>query len=306
MVTQDTSTLQQVSEGLAAAVERAAASTVLVSARRRIPASGVVWPGEGLVVTADHVIESEDGIAVGLPDDSEVSAQLVGRDPGSDLAVLRIDGGSSEPAELASEGTTKVGHLVLAVGRPAKGGPQASLGVVGAVGGPWRSRRGTQVEGYIRSDATFYPGFSGGPLVDAEGRVAGINTSGFRGGQGLTIPAAAVTKVVELLRTQGRIRRAYLGIGSQAIPLPDVLAKAAGGERQSALLVTSVEGGSPADRGGMLVGDILIGVEGVPVQDTEDLQSGLGPERVGVPVQVNVLRGGTPRDQGGNVSGGRG
>src|SRR5690606_28341011 len=210
----------QVSEGLAGAVERVAPAIVLVSARRRIPASGVAWSADGLIVTADHVIESEDDITVGLPDDREAAAKLVGRDPSSDLAVLRVEDAGLSAAELAPEGETRVGHLALAVGRPSKGGVQASFGVVSAVGGPWRTRGGTQIDGFLRTDTTFFPGFSGGPLVDAQGRVAGINSSRFGRGQGLTIPSASVGRIVEALVQQGRIRRAYLGIGSQVVRLP--------------------------------------------------------------------------------------
>lgn len=295
MVSNETSTLEQVSDGLAAAVERAAASTVLVNARRRIPASGVIWAADGLIVTADHVIEDEDEITVGLADDREVEARLVGRDPGSDLAALRVDATDLHAAEPAPEGATKVGHLVLAVGRPTRGGVQASVGVVSAIGGAWRSRRGGQIEGSLRSDTTFYPGFSGGPLVDVQGRVAGINSSRSRPGQGLTIPSAAVAKIVEMLVTQGRVRRAYLGIGSQVVRLPEALA-AKLEEQETGLLILSIEPESSAAGAGMLIGDILIGMEGEPVRGTEDLQAMLGSERVGTTVRLAVLRGGEPHE----------
>jgi S1-C subfamily serine protease len=227
MTTNNGPALRQLSDGLAEAVGRAAASTVLVSARRHIPATGVAWGGDGLIVTADHVIETEDDITVGLPDGREAQAQLVGRDPSSDLALLRVEGIDLPAAELAPEGSVKVGNLALAVGRPTRDGVQASLGTVSAIGGPrwtagmlrpmrghWRGRgRGqSQIEGYLRTDMTFFPGFSGGPLVDVEGRTVGINVSLIGGphmfrfareafGQGLTIDAGSVTKVVDLLRT---------------------------------------------------------------------------------------------------------
>jgi S1-C subfamily serine protease len=288
----ESTSLQQVSDGLAAAVERAGASTVLVSARRRIPASGVVW-ADGLIVTADHVIENEDDITIGLPDGREVQAQLVGRDPSSDLALLRVEGGGLTPAELAPAGATKVGHFVLAVGRPTRGGVQASGGVVSAAGGPWRRRHrhGAQVDSLLRSDTTFYPGFSGGPLVDAQGRVVGINSSAFGRGRGLTIEAEAVTKVVEVLRAHGRVRRAYLGIASQGVRLPEALAVQLE-DQQTGLLVLNVEPGTPAAAAGLLVGDILVGIEGAAVRDADDLQEALGPERVGASVRLQLLRGG--------------
>ena len=290
-------TLQQVSEGLAAAVERGGASTVLVDARRRFPASGVVW-GEGLVVTADHVIENEEAITVGLPDGATVSAQLVGRDPGSDLALLRVEGvgieGAPVPAAtLAPDGSARVGQLVLAVGRPAKGGVQASLGVVSAVGGPWRTRRGGRIEGYLRTDTTFFPGFSGGPLVDAEGRVVGVDISLPRGG--ITITAKSVSAVVEALRAHGRVRRAYLGIASQQVRLPEALA-ATFGEQRTGLLIVNVEADTPAAAAGLLVGDIVVTIEGTPVRDAEELRDALGPDRVGVTVRLALVRAGAPHD----------
>ena len=295
MTADGTSTLAQVSDELAAAVELAGASAVMVNARRRIPASGVVWSDDGLVVTSDHVIEREEEITVGLPDGEEAAAQLVGRDPGSDLAVLRVSAQGLHAAELAPEDATKVGHLVLAVGRPGRGGVQASIGVVSAVGGPWRGRRGRRIEGYLRSDTTFYPGFSGGPLVDARGRVAGINSSHFRPGQGLTVVSAAVSRVVEALVSHGRIQRAYLGIGSQVTHLPAPLAEKAGGQ-ETALLIVSVEEDSPAGRAALLVGDILTAIQGDAVRDTDELQAALGPERVGTAVRLGVLRGGEPQE----------
>lgn len=287
------SVLAQLSDALAAAVERAAASTVLVNARRRVPASGIVW-ADGVVVTADHVVEREDEITVGLPDGREVSATLAGRDPGSDLAVLRLTGSGGVAAERAPEGSARVGHLVLALGRPAPGGPMASLGVISAVGGPWRTFRGGQVDGYIRSDVTFYPGFSGGPLVDTSGRVVGINSSRLGRGAGLTVPAAAGGKVIETLLRQGRIRRGYLGIGSQPVRLPAALQARAG--QETGLLVVTVEPGSPADRGGLLIGDIVVQMAGAAVRDTEELQAQLGPDRVGQATPIIVLRGGVPRE----------
>ncbi len=291
MTTDSTLALQQHSDGLAAAVERAAGWTVMVGARRRIAASGLMWSADGLVVTADHVIEDEDGIVVGLPDGNEVQATLVGRDPGADLALLRVEGVATAPPELAPDGATRVGHLVLAVGRPAAGNAQASLGVASAIGGPWRSRSGTQVDGYLRSDTTFFPGFSGGPLVDVQGRVLGINSSRFRG-RGLTIAAAAVTKIVALLRDHGRVRRAYMGIASQGVRLP---AGVAGGQ-ETGLLLVNVEADSPAGRAGLVLGDVLIAIEGSPTRNAEDLQGLLGPERVGTTVRLQLLRGGAPHE----------
>ena len=299
----ESNTLAAVSDGLADAVERVAASVVTVGARRRIPATGVAWRRDGLIVTADHVIEREDDIRVRLPGAEEaVAAELVGRDPGTDLALLRVEA-ELTPAELTPEDAARIGQLVLAVGL-AGATPEASLGVLSGVGGWRRHRRGHRGHGgshgggtYLRSDVTMFPGFSGGPLVDAQGRVLGINTSGFRHASGITIPSATVSEVVETLAQHGRIRRAYLGIGSQLTRLPEAQTAKLDGELagiETGLLIVGIEDDSPAGAGGMLVGDILVGIEGSPLGRTEDLQEQLGSERVGVAIDLTVLRGGEP------------
>ncbi len=285
---------EALSLSLADAAEHAARWTVRVAARRRIGATGVAWTTEGVVVTADHVIESEDDVTVGLPDGSAVPAQVVGRDPGTDLAVLRLDGASLPAADHAPEGSVRVGQLALGLGRPGSS-IQASLGVVSALGGQWRTRRGRQIEGFVRSDVTFFPGFSGGPLIDVAGRLIGINTSRFGPAQGIAIPAAVAGRIIEVLLAKGRISRAYVGIGSQPVALPPALAARIAGQ-ESGLLVVSVEPSSPADVAGLLVGDILVGMSGVAIADAADLQSQLGPERVGEAAVLQVLRGGAPLD----------
>lgn len=289
------SPLPAVSDALADAVERAGGSTVLVDARRRLPASGVVWSSDGLIVTADHVLERDEEITVSIDGERRLQAELVGRDPGSDLAVIRVAPEGLTPAARAPEGSARVGHMVLAVGRPGAGGPQASLGVVSGVGGTWRSRSGLAIEGFLRSDTTFLPGFSGGPLVDVEGRVLGINSSRFRPGQGITIPVAAVATVVDLLLQGGRVRRAYLGVASQVARLPEALASQVDG-RETGLLVVNAEADSPAGQAGLQVGDIIVALEDAPIADTEDLQAQLGPERVGATVRLSILRGGELRE----------
>jgi S1-C subfamily serine protease len=167
----------------------------------------------------------------------------------------------------------------------------ASLGVVGAVGGPWRTFRGTEVEGYLRTDTTFYPGFSGGPLTDAQGRVVGMNSSRLGRGAGLTIPVAALERIVTDLLAGGKVRRAYLGISSQVAKLPSALSALVGG-RETGLLIVSVEQDSPADSGGVLIGDILVELAGQPIADTDALQEQLGPSRIGQATPASVLRGG--------------
>jgi S1-C subfamily serine protease len=284
--------LVQLSNDLAAAAEKAGAATLLVDARPRLPASGIAFAPD-LVLTAEHVVERQDGLRVTLPDGTELSASLAGRDPGSDLAVLRLEKAAATTAEPASG--AKIGQLVLALGRPSKDGIEASLGVVSAMGGPIRTPRGS-LEAYLRTDTTPYPGFSGGPLVDAEGKVVGLNTSGFGPGAALTIPAGIAWKIAAQLAEHGSIQRGYLGIRSQPVEVPAAARKALKREQPTGLLVVGVEDGSPAEAGGLMVGDILIGLDGAPVRDPDELFARLTGEAVGKNLPVEVLRGGQPRN----------
>jgi S1-C subfamily serine protease len=289
----DASVLVALSDAMANAVEKAGASTVMVNARQRFPASGVVFASD-LVLTANHVVERDEDITVGLPDGKEIRAQLAGRDPGSDLALLRLENGAGSPAERAPQ-DARVGQLVLAVGRPSLEGLQASLGIVSSVGGPVRSERGTLLEKYLRTDAIPYPGFSGGPLIDSDGRILGINTSGFGPGASLTIPVSIAWQSAETLRQHGKIRRGYLGVRSQGVDLSAAAKKQLGRDQGAGLLLVGVEENSPAEQGGLIVGDIIVGIRGVPVEHHDSLFNQLGADVVGKPTPIEVLRGGDLR-----------
>ena len=300
MATMETSggVLASVSDELAAAVERASRSIVAVHGRRRIPATGVVWR-DGVVVTADHVLEREEDVTVSASGEDQLETTVAGRDPGSDLAVLKITGATPSPATLAPAGSLKIGNLVLALGAGSGGGPSrvsASFGVVSAVGSTWRTARGGVVEGYIRPDLALYPGFSGGPLVDTEGRVVGVNSSHLARGQSIAIPTQAVTSTVEMLLTQGRVRRGYLGVTSQPVRLPAELQQKLGLQQESGLLVLGVESGSPADKGGLFMGDVIISLGGQRIADPQDLQAALGPNLVGQETRTVVLRAGEQKE----------
>jgi S1-C subfamily serine protease len=289
----DLSSLQSLSDALAQAVQKAGAATVMVNGRRRMPASGIAYAAN-LILTADHTIEREDDIPVLLPDGSQVSASLAGRDPGSDLAVLRLKQAAASIAEPATE-EARVGQLVLALGRPSEDGLQASLGIVSAVGGPVRTGRGGLLERFLRADAIPYPGFSGGPLVDAAGRVVGLNTSGLARGASLAIPAGLAWQVADSLAKHGSVRRGYLGVRSQPVELPAAQQGALGREQATGLLLVGVEQGSPAEAGGLMVGDIIVGIAGSPVGDPDELLARLVGQIVGQPAQIQVLRGGQPQ-----------
>lgn len=284
--------LIELSTAMANAVEKAGESTVLVDARRRLPASGIALSKE-LVLTASHVVEVDEGIQVTLPDGTELSAEIVGRDPGSDLALLKLEKASASPME--SDGDPRIGQLVLALGRPTSEGVQASLGVVSAIGGPTRTRRGGMLEKYIRTDAVPYPGFSGGPLIDADGKVVGINTSGLGHGNSVAIPIELAKKIADSLEKHGSVKRGYLGIRSQSVEVTAEAQKALGRDQAQGLLVVSLEEDSPAAEGGLMVGDIIVSLNGEPAETHDELMTLLTGEVVGVATPVEILRGGKPK-----------
>ena len=288
--------LQRLSDELAGAVQTAGAATVRVNARRRLPATGIVWASDDsgtLIVSANHVVERDDEITVVTHDGQELAAKLVGRDPSSDLAVLKVEGTTLAPATRAASGEAKVGALVLALGRA--GELAATIGIVSALGGPWEGGgRGRRFASLLSSDAPMFPGFSGGPLVDASGRVLGLLSSHLGRGQTLAIPNEEVERLVATLTTHGRVSRGYLGIGAQTVALPNAI-KAAVGQEHGLLLVT-VEDEGPAAQSGLTIGDIVIGIAAQPVQSLDDLRASLTPERIGQAITIRILRGGQPQE----------
>jgi len=289
------SELSTVSNQLADAVQAAGAWTVRVQARRGPPASGIALAAD-LVLTADHVVDPgrEDSIRIGLPDASEVGGSVVGRDPATDLAILRIASGSLTPAKAAA-GDPRTGSLALVVGRPGAE-PNASLGLITGVAGPARTRRGGMLERFIQVDAVLYPGFSGGPLVDADGAVLGMITSGLGfGGPAVAIPWALASQLAETIGKHGKVPRGYLGVGSQPVTLSPQAKELTGGQERGLLVVQVAEGG-PAATAGFLQGDILVRLDGTAVTNADDLQGLLGPNRVGSSVSASVVRGGELRD----------
>jgi S1-C subfamily serine protease len=280
--------LLSLSNELAGAVERIAPSIVAVNARRRLPSTGIHWR-PGFVVTAEHTVRAEDGLTVETPDGRSHPATLVGRDPGTDLAVLKIttdlDG---PPAPRGDDGALRVGHMVLALGY----GPRASWGVISALGPRWRTWRGGEIDRLVRLDLVLYPGFSGGPLVDAAGHVVGVNTSALARDSRLAVPVTTVGRVVDELLRQGHVSRGYLGIGMQPVRLPDGLRAALGLPGDGGLIVVTVEPDGPAARAGLLLGDVLVALDGVPTADLDDVQGRLGGDRIGTTVTALVVRAG--------------
>ena len=285
-------TLKEISSGIAGVVEQAGPSVVRIEAGRRFPGSGIVWAADGTIVTADHVIEQEDDIRVGLPDGQLVAATLAGRDPGTDLAVLRAQAsGLSVPSW--SDGAAKVGQLVVALARPGRT-VRARLGIISAVGEAWRTPMGGELDRYLEADMTPGFGFSGGMLVDTDGRVLGMNTAGLLRRAALTVPVPTLRKVVGMLLAHGKIRRGYLGIGAHPVRLPAGLEQQVG--QRVGLIVVSVEPGSPAERGGLGLGDVIVAVDGTLVRSHDDVAAQLTSEKVGASLRIRLVRGGAVKE----------
>src|ERR1700682_6097376 len=276
-------TLSDLSREIAELVGRLGSSVVRVDGRRGRPATGIIW-ADDLVLTADHVLEQEDAIQV-TGSQTTVKASVAGRDPGTDLALLRTEGLKGVPAARGRSTDIRPGHLVIALGQP--GDLQVTFGIVSGLSGSFRSWRGGQVESLIQTTAELLPGFSGGPLVDAEGRVIGINSWNFGRGVSRAVPVETAERVAESLKTHGRIRRAYLALAPQPARLTKALASQLG--RDSGLLVVTVETGGPAQKAGLLQGDTIVTIDGDSVRHLDELFGKLGRLEVGF---AAPLRGG--------------
>lgn len=280
------------SNDLAEIVERRGSSVVRVQSRR-MPGSGVVWSTDGVIVAASHSIEGEDGIEVGLADGGSVPAALVGRDPTTDVAVLRLStAGLSVPA-WADPAGVKVGNLVLALSRPGRS-VRASLGIVSVRGEAWRTPSGGLLDHYVETDLSRHPGFSGSLLVGATGEAIGLNTAGLLRGATLAISGPTLRRVVEALLAHGAVRRGFLGIGTYPVRLPAPLEQEAG--QPAALMLVSIEPGSPAEKAGLRLGDALLTFAGQALKHPSDLLGLLDAERIGSEVAVRLLRSGELRE----------
>jgi S1-C subfamily serine protease len=238
-------------------------------------------------------VESDDDIKIGLPDGEAVATELVGRDPTTDLALLRANVAGLAPLNWSATDDARVGNLVLALGRPGKT-VQATLGIVSAIGEGWRTRAGGHIDRHLQTDVVMYPGFSGGPLVDTAGNALGLNSSALLRGVTVSVPAPTIRNVVKALLEHGRVRRGYLGIGAQVARLPKGIAEQTG--QEAGLLLVSVEAGSPADRAGLVLGDTIVTLDGRPIRHQDDLLGALGADTVGGTVDAKILRGGEIKD----------
>jgi S1-C subfamily serine protease len=287
------STLLQLSDGLAGVVDAVGPSVVRVEGRSHLPSSGIVWSADGLVVTASHTVELDEHLRVGLADGRTVPATLAGRDPTTDVAVLRVDSAGLRIAEWDDASRARAGQLAVSLGRPGRT-IRAALGMLGAVAETWQAPTGARLDRYLQIDTPAPRGFSGGPLVTVDGRLLGMNTSRLLRGTTIALPAATLHRVVGALVAHGRIRRGYLGIGAHPVRLPAGARQEFG--QEAGLLVVSVEQASPAERAGIYLGDVIVGLDGTSVRSFRDLAGALAEDRIGANVVLRVLRAGAAHD----------
>ena len=269
------------SDRLAALAAEAAARVVAVHGRDGRARSGLLW-AEGLVVTAEEALERDDELAVTLPDGRVVAAALAGRDPGTDVALLKAETGGFVPLVAAPPAGLLPGHLVVAVGR-GEYGPAAAFGIAALVGGPWRSMRGGRLDRRIQLGLKLDAAAEGGAVLDHDGRLVGMAVPGPRR-RALAIPAETIARSVEQLRTRGRVARGYLGLAMQPVQV---------GEGRG-LIVVGVDPRGPAGQAGLLLGDVLAGWNGTPLASVREMLARLDPDAVGTTVTLDVVRAGQP------------
>jgi len=284
--------LVEVSEGMAAAAAAAAPWVVRVEGGRRGPASGTVWSSDGMVLAAGHALEREEALTVGLEGGETAPAELLGRDPATDLAVLRVARGGLAPAEW-SDTAPRPGQLLLGLARPGSG-PRLALGAVARVGPEWRTPAGGRLERYLEADLPLRPGFSGGLLLGAGGKALGLAAGGLLRGAALGIPPEALRRLVKAILAHGGVRRGFLGISTLPVRLPPAAARELG--REVGLLVTAVEPDSPAERAGLLLGDTVVQAAGQGVAHASELLPFLEEERIGEALLLRTLRAGAVRE----------
>ncbi|HEU4385521.1 MAG TPA: trypsin-like peptidase domain-containing protein [Anaeromyxobacteraceae bacterium] len=282
----------ELSERLSALAEDGGRSAVRVEARRA-PASGTIWSPDGVVVTAHHNVEWDEDIEVGLFDGRSLRAELVGRDPGTDLAVLRVQASGLPAPAWAEPGSLKAGQLLLSLSRPGRA-LRVGLGPLARAAEAWRTPAGGKLDRYLEADLGLHPGFSGALVVDLAGSAVGMATAGLVRGAALVVPTPTLRRVVGQLLAHGQVRRGFLGVATIPVRLPPSLEKAAG--QAGGLLVTAVEEGSPAERGGLLLGDALLTFGGTALSHPGELLPLLEEDRIGRAVALRLVRAGEVRE----------
>jgi S1-C subfamily serine protease len=278
--------LKNLNEDIRALAARASESVVEVRGRRGAPSSGVAWSNDGLVVTAEHTLEEDEGIEIATAGGKVLQADIAGRDPSTGVALLRAKGTSLTPPRFRDSGAVKAGEVVLLVAA-SRLGPRVSITTVSLAGGPWHTDNGGRIDRYVETDARLFSGFSGSLLLDAEGEALGLNTAGLRRRTPLVIPGETLGRVVRILAERGSVRRGYLGITTYPVRLPESVST-----QKVGLLVLSVQGGSPAASAGLFLGDVILAVDGQSVESPAALLSQLTEERVGTRLETRILRAG--------------
>jgi S1-C subfamily serine protease len=294
----DSDLLDAYSEAVTGAVSTVGPSVVKITAEGGA-GSGVVFTPDGLVLTNSHVVGRALHPTVALPDGRELSADLIGRDADTDLAVIRVDAGvGSLPwATFADSKAVRVGQIAIAIGNPFGFHHSVTAGVVSALGRSLRGRTGRLMDDIIQTDASLNPGNSGGPLVSARGEVFGVNTAMIAGAQGLCFAVASNTArfVAARLIRDGAIRRSYIGVAGQNVSVPRALARATQLAVSSGVRVASVERGSPAEHAGLKDGDVILALDDRVVSGIDDLHRQLTDDRIGQPLRLSILRSGGRR-----------
>ena len=287
--------LIELSNALAQETNRASAFTVAIHTESRGSSSGVVWRS-GVIVTADHALRRDEEIHVTLPDGRVVDATLAGRDPSTDLAVLKCAEATSPISEASEAASIKPGSLVLVVGRTRASGPVAALGAVSLVAAERRGWTGASFAPYIRLDVGLQPTAVGGAVIDAYGRVVGIATPRFARFGAIAVPAATVNSVADALLKSGHIPHGYLGVGLHPVRIPVMLRDTLPRGEKTAAIVLEVEPDSPAAKAGLMIGDLLLSFGGHPITGVEDVHHQLAAESIGKPVAVKLVRGGAAQE----------
>jgi S1-C subfamily serine protease len=279
------------SAAVVAAVERVGPAVVRVE-RERGGGSGVIFAPDGFVLTNSHVVQGAGHLSVTLPDGHALRGDIVGDDPHTDLAVLRVDGTALPCANLGDSRRLRVGQIAIAIGNPYGFHHSATAGIVSGLGRSLRARSGRLIDDVIQTDAALNPGNSGGALVTSRGDVVGITTAAILPAQGLCFAVASTTArfVATRLMSDGRVRRSFIGVGAQNTPVPREQARANGLAVTSGVLVLSIEEGSPASRAGLAEGDVIVSLGDVPVAGVDDLHRELTEERIGESLVLTLLR----------------
>ena len=283
---------ETLSNQFAEIAEQSGKFIVAVHGGRRVAASGIVWRA-GIVVTASHMLRRTDDVEITFGGESRHKATFMGRDPGTDVAVLRLEKADSAPPELLSDTSKlRVGQLVLAVGRSTLGDLAAAAGIIARTGAPWQTWRGGKIDTLLRPDVNLYPGQSGSALVDSRGRVLGMNTSALARVATITVPTATVERVVNEIVEHGGVFRPYLGLAMQAVAVPADLSNKVKIDQNSALMVMQVEPKSPSSEAGITLGDLIVSINSQPLSGIEDVQRTLNKAKRGDSVDLGYVRGG--------------